>query len=106
MITVDGKRLDVDDVSGHYIEQGQTLPNVGAVKLRFSISDGKSGLRQPGITLRVDGKSVGRPGFFGLDQRDDFPPKLLRKLYGEVEADGLRDHITAGWDAPVENSEL
>ena len=37
---------------------------------------------------------------------DDYPPKLLRKLYGEVDADGLRDHITAGWDAPVENSEL
>lgn len=105
-ITVDDKRLDVDDVSGRYAEQEQSLPNVGKVKLRFSISDGKSGLRQPGITLRVDGKAVGRPGFFGLDQRDDFPPKLLRKLYGEIEADGLRDHITAGWDAPVENSEL
>lgn len=105
-ITVDDKRLDVDDVSGHYAEQEQALPNVGKVKLRFSISDGKSGLRQPGIILRVDGKAVGRPGFFGLDQRDDFPPKLLRKLYGEVEADGLRDHITAGWDAAVENSEL
>ena len=105
-ITVDDKRLDVDDVSGCYAEQEQTLPNAGKVKLRFSISDGKSGLRQPGITLRVDGKAVGRPGFFGLDQRDDFPRKLLRKLYGEVEADGLRDHITAGWDAAVENSEL
>lgn len=105
-ITVDGKRLDVDDVSGRYTEQEQALPNAGKVKLRFSISDGKSGLRQPGITLRVDGKAVGRPGFFGMDQRDDFPPKLLRKLYGEVEADGLRDHITAGWDAAVENSEL
>ena len=105
-ITVDDKRLDVDDVSGRYTEQEQALPNAGKVKLRFSISDGKSGLRQPGITLRVDGKAVGRPGFFGLDQRDDFPPKLLRKLYGEVEADGLRDHITAGWDAAVENSEL
>ena len=54
----------------------------------------------------MDGKAVGRPGFFGLDQRDDFPSKLLRKLYGEIEADGLRDHITAGWDAAVENSEL
>lgn len=105
-ITVDDKRLDVDDVSGRYTEQEQALPNAGKVKLRFSISDGKSGLRQPGITLRVDGKAVGRPGFFGMDQRDDFPPKLLRKLYGEVEADGLRDHITAGWDAAVENSEL
>lgn len=105
-ITVDGKRLDVDDVSGSYSELEQDLPNAGKVKLRFAISDGKTGLRQPGITLRVDGKAVGRPGFFGLDQRDDFPSKLLRKLYGEIEADGLRDHITAGWDAAVENSEL
>lgn len=105
-ITVDKKRLDVDDVSGSYSEYEQHLPTAGKVKLRFSISDGKTGLRQPGITLRVDGKAVGRPGFFGLDQRDDFPNKLLRKLYGEVEADGLRDHITAGWDSAVENSEL
>ena len=106
VITVDGKRLDVDDVSGSYSEQEHTLAHAGSVKLRFAISDGKTGLRQPGITLRVDGKAVGRPGFFGLDQRDDFPPKLLRKLYGEIDADGLRDHITAGWDAAVENSEL
>jgi hypothetical protein len=105
-ISIDDKRLDVDDVSGSYSEKQQELKEAGKVKLRFSISDGKAGLRQPGITLRVDGKSVGRPGFFGLDQRDDFPSKLLRKLYGEVEADGLRDHITAGWDSPVENSEL
>jgi hypothetical protein len=106
LITVDGKQLDVDDVSGSYSELEQDLPNAGKVKLRFAISDGKTGLRQPGITLRVDGKAVGRPGFFGLDQRDDFPVKLLRKLYGEIEANGLRDHITAGWDAAVENSEL
>lgn len=105
-LTVDGKQLAVDDVSGSYSETEQDIPKVGPVKLRFAISDGKSGLRQPGITLRVDGKSVGKPRFFGLDEQDDFPPKLLRKLYGEVDADGLRDHITAGWDAPVENSEL
>lgn len=105
-ITVDDKRLDVDDVSGSYSESTQELPAVGPVRLRFAISDGKKGLRQPGITLRVDGKAVGKPRFFGLDERDDFPTKLLRKLYGEVDADGLREHITAGWDAPVENSEL
>lgn len=105
-ITVDGKLLDVDDVSGSYTASEQEVHVVGKVKLRFAISDGKTGLRQPGITLRVDGKSVGKPRFFGLDELDDFPPKLLRKLYGEVDADGLRDHITAGWDAPVENSEL
>ena len=106
LITIDGKRLDVDDISGSYSEPEQDLPVVGKVRLRFSLSDDKAGLRQPGITLRVDGKSVGKPGFFGLNERDDFPQKLMRKLYGEVEADGLRDHITAGWDEPVENSEL
>ena len=105
-LSVDGKQLAVDDVSGSYSDSVHELPEVGLVKLRFAISDGKSVLRQPGITLRVDGKSVGKPRFFGLDEQDDFPPKLLRKLYGEVDADGLRDHITAGWDSPVENSEL
>lgn len=106
IIVVDGKQLDVDDLSGSYVVTEEELPSVGKVRLRFSLSHGKNGLHQPGITLRVDGKSVGRPGFFGLDERDDFPKKLLRKLFGEIEADGLRDHITASWDAPVENSEL
>lgn len=105
-INVNEKCLDVDDVSGNYAEFETELANVGSVRLRFTISDAKAGLRQPGVTLRVDGKSVGRPRFFGLDQSEDFPSKLLRKLYGEIEADGLRDHITAGWDATVENSEL
>ncbi|QBC45569.1 ATP-binding protein [Iodobacter fluviatilis] len=105
-INVDGKRLDVDDISGSFTENEEILPLVGRVKLRFSISDGKVGLRQPGITLRVDGKSIGKPSFFGLENRDDFPLKLLKKLYGEIDADGLRDHVTAGWDSLVENSEL
>lgn len=105
-LSIDGKKLAVDDLSGSYSDIEKELPVLGLVKLRFTISDKKSGLRQPGITLRVDGKSIGKPKFFGLDELDDFPPKLLRKLYGEVDADGLRDHITAGWDAPVENSEL
>lgn len=105
-LRVNGKQLAVDDVSGSYSDSMHELPEVGSVRLRFAISDGKAGLRQPGITLRVDGKSIGKPRFFGLDEQDDFPRKLLNKLYGEVDADGLRDHITAGWDAPVENSEL
>lgn len=105
-ITVDGKRLDIDDVSGSYTEQSESLPNAGEVRLRFAISDGKTGLRQPGITIRVGGKAIGKPGFFGLDRSEDFPRKLLNKLYGEIDADGLEDHVTAGWDSLVENSEL
>ena len=52
-VFVDEKRLDVDDVQGSYSEHQTTLPDVGDVKLRLSILDGKAGLRQPGVTLRV-----------------------------------------------------
>jgi len=106
IISVDGKILGVDDAPGEFRQIEESLQDAGKVKLKFSISDQKSGLRQPGITIRVAGKAVGKPGFFGLDQSDDFPPKLLKKLYGEIEADGLSPHVTAGWDSLVENSEL
>lgn len=105
-IIVNGKELGIDDVRGAYREEVEALPTAGKVRLRFSISDGKAGLRQPGITLRVDGKSVGKPGFFGLDRTDDFPKKLLNKLFGEIDADGLAPHVTAGWGEVLENSEL
>ena len=106
VISVDGKTLGVDDAPGVFNEAATELQDVGKVNLRFSISDQKNGLRQPGITIRVGGKAIGKPGFLGLENSDDFPPKLLRKLYGEIEADGLLPHVTAGWDALVENSEL
>jgi len=105
-IFVDGKPLGIDDVKGVYTEIEETLPEVGKVKVQFTISNVKGKLRQPGITIRVGGKVIGKPDFFGLDTAEDFPPKLLDKLYGEVEADGLIDHVTGDWGALVENSEL
>ncbi|MEG3191597.1 ATP-binding protein [Lysobacter sp. D1-1-M9] len=105
-IFVNGKELGIDDVRGTYHEEAEALEATGDVRLRFSISDGKASLRQPGITLRVDGKAVGKPSFFGLDRTDDFPRKLLNKLFGEIDADGLAPHVTAGWGEVLENSEL
>ncbi len=104
-IVIDEKPLAIDDLDGTYTEETTSLPNTGEINLRFSISRGKTSLREPGITLMVDGKAVGKPSFFGLDQCDSFPPKLLRKMYGEIEANGLSEFVTAGWDSVVENSE-
>lgn len=105
-VAVNGKPLGVDDVSGNFTSNDSTLPVVGEVKLRFTVSNQKGKLKQPGISIRVAGKVVGKPDFFGLDKAEDFPEKLLNKIYGEVEVDGLRDHVTADWGALVENSEL
>ena len=105
-IVVNGKPLGVDDVLGNYTSIDSELPVVGEVKLRFTVSSQKGKLKQPGITIRVAGKAVGKPDFFGLDTSEDFPEKLLDKIYGEVSVDGLHDHVTADWGALIENSEL
>ena len=106
IVSVDGKALGVDDVDGSFNTVTLTVDQVGDAKLRFAIGETKSVSRQPGFVIRVDGKAIGKPSYFGLDDQDDFPPKLLKRLYGELDADGLRDHVTAGWDSLVENSEL
>ncbi len=105
-ILIDGKTLGIDDVAGLFRSTEGVVEGVGTVKLSFAIADGASLSRQPGIVISVDGKTVGKPFLFGLDQQEDFPVKLLRRLYGEVQADGLSAHVTNGWDSLVENSEL
>jgi len=105
-VTVNGKILGVDDIQGNYTRHNAELPSAGSVNLEFTVSNQKGKLKKPGISIRVGGKVIGSPDFFGLDREDDFPPKLLEKIYGEVEVDGLFDHVTADWGALVENSEL
>ena len=106
IVSVNGKELGVDDVDGSFRDFSLSIDGVGDTRLRFAIAETKSVSRQPGIVIRVDGKAVGKPSFFGLDEQNSFPPKLLKRLYGEIDADGLREHVTAGWDSLVENSEL
>lgn len=105
-IYVNGKLLGVDDISGSYTDYSADLPSVGIVKLKFTVSNQKGKLKKPGISIRVGGKTIGEPHFFGLADAEDFPAKLLNKIYGEIEVDGLIDHVTADWGALIENSEL
>ena len=105
-ILVNEKPLGIDDIQGNYTKHTAKLPNVGNIKLEFTVSNQKGKLKQPGISIRVGGKTVGKPDYFGLDEADDFPSKLLDKIYGEIEVDGLFDHVTADWGALVENSQL
>lgn len=102
-IVINGKSLDIDDLQGQYHEETKPL-NHGEAKLRFTISDQRRKLRKPGITIRVDGKVVGEPSFFGLDQAEDIPRKLLKRCYGEVEISGCSDDVTADWGAIIEGS--
>jgi hypothetical protein len=104
LVTVNNSAVTVSDVPGEQAKEQTTLPEVGPVRGAFAITEPKHHVRQPGITIRVGGKIIGNPGFFGLDADPEIPAALLKRLYGEVEADGLSDDVTADWGAIIENS--
>jgi len=103
-ILVNGTRVGLEDVRGTPGSVEANLPNAGFVRLRLRITDDQQPSRQAGIAVRIGGKIVGRPSFFGLEHADDIPRKLLRRVYGEIEADGLLDDVTADWGGVIENS--
>lgn len=74
------------------------------MRIRFTIMDEPTAKKHAGIVMRVGGKVVGRPSFLGLDDREEIPPKLLRRIVGEIEADSLEEDVTADWGAIIENS--
>lgn len=103
-IYVDDQVVGVADISGESFILEENIPEVGMVKLHFKITDERQLTRNAGIAVRVGGTIVGPPQHFGLESAEDLPRGLLRRVYGEVEADGLKDDVTAaGWGI-LENS--
>lgn len=102
-IIINGKPLGVDDLQGEYVESPLNL-SAGDGVLRCTVSNQKRKLRKPGISIRIDGKVVGDPCFFGLGQADDIPRKLLDKCFGEIELTGRSGDVTADWGALIEGS--
>lgn len=102
-IFVNGTPLDVEDMPGETIRMTSELPDAGEVSLRFTIAKGKTP-KHAGFVLRVGGKVVGKPQWFGLDSNPDIPDRLRKRLYGEIEVDGMDGVVTSDWGAIIENS--
>lgn len=103
-IVVNGEPLAVEDIPGEQITHVTELPGVGRVAMNVTVADSNKPLKHSGIVIRVGGKVVGRPMYLGLEENEEIPPRLLRKLYGEIEADGLVGDVTSDWGAIIENS--
>jgi hypothetical protein len=103
-IWVDGEKVDIEDIPGDAFEEHIELSTGERAYLRFTISDGKRPLKQSGIAVRVGGKVVGPPRFFGLGENEEIPPRLLRRIFGEVVADSLEADVTADWGSIIDNS--
>ncbi|MBY3228754.1 ATP-binding protein [Rhizobium laguerreae] len=103
-VFVNDDQLSVEDVPGVSKQVEEVLAESGAVRLRFTIADGKKAPKSPGIVLKVDGKVVGKPMLFGLDDDEEIPLKLSKRVFGEVELDGNDHFVTADWGGVIENS--
>jgi hypothetical protein len=103
-VYVNDEPLTIEDVPGQSFAAQIDTTSAGSASLNFKVSEGQKPLKQSGIVLRVGGKIVGRPDYFGLEDDPEIPPKLLKKVYGELNADGLADSVTGDWGAVVENS--
>lgn len=102
-IFVNGRVLDVEDLPGETVRSEEKLQHAGDVKIHFTIAEGKLP-KHAGFLLRVGGKVVGRPQWFGLDENPDIPENLRKRVYGEIEVEGIEGVVTADWGALVENS--
>lgn len=105
-VKVNGVGLGLDDLKGSSYSSSQSVPDAGTIRLSYKVADSNQTIKQAGIAIRVGGKIVGNPSFFGLEDDPEVPTKLLRKLYGEVEADSLLDGVTADWGDIVENDKV
>ncbi len=102
-IFVDGEEIGFKDLSGTHFRNNAKDESSGN-SLSFTITDEKSKPRSPGIALRVDGKIVGKPSFYGLEDDPEIPAKLLRSVVGEIEVPDTPGLVTADWGGVNESS--
>ena len=103
-IFVDGSLISIEDVRGTPDLEDRDLAIAGPTRLRLRITEEQQPAKQAGIVLRVGTKIIGPPSYFGLELADDVPLKLLRRIYGEVEADGLSNDVAGNGFQIIENS--
>ena len=103
-IHVNDNVLSISDLPGHNVKTQEKLDTAGDVDLHYTISNPKSKPKTAGISLRVDGKIVGPPSFFGLEDDEEIPPKLLKNLTGEISVPETGGMVTADWGGVNESS--
>lgn len=103
-IFINDEPLQVADLGGESKSETLNHPAIGPVTVSWTVSEKPLPKGESGFVYRVGGKVVGRTTFCGLEDEEDIPDKVRNRLWGEIEADGLAEHVTADWGEIVENS--
>jgi hypothetical protein len=103
-VLINDELLTMEDIPGEVAKEEITLENAGTVKATFTITDAKQRGKLPGVVIRVQGKVIGLPSYLGLEEAEDIPTSVLKRLYGEIQADSLGDAVTANFGSFIENN--
>lgn len=103
-IYINNVKLEVSDIGGIPYKYTMQFKDIGDVLLEFNVTAKDITNKRAGIALRVDGKIVGQTSYFGIKEAEGIPLKLLKRIYGEVVADGLLGYVNVDWTAVLQNS--
>ncbi|WJQ81920.1 ATP-binding protein [Brevibacillus brevis] len=103
-IYINKEKVTFEDIQGSRKTFTKKLDEAGDIAVSLVISDHKKSLKNPGLIIRVGGRAIGEPTFFGLENETLVPKKFLNRIYGEIEADGLMEAVNSRWDYIYENS--
>lgn len=103
-IFINDELVTHEDIEGEKFEKEIELENGKKAILKYTITEKPLPKKQSGIVVRVGGKVVGEPNYFGLDTVEDIPSKLTKHITGELETDELEEDVTADWSAILDNS--
>ena len=98
-IFVNNEPLSHEDIHGEVFEKTVEVPGAGTATMRFTIMTEAKPAKRAGIVIRVGGNIVGKPSMFGLEDQEDIPRKLLKRVVGEIEVEGIDGDVTAVWSA-------
>lgn len=93
-IFINNNAIKVEDIGGKNYRFSEV--NYG-IDLNFNIAGKEIKNKKSGIVLRVKGKIIGKPNYWGIEDINYIHSKLLKKVYGEVNADFLEKHTTNSW---------
>lgn len=99
-ISINGSRVTNYAVQGEKFCTKVTLENGRAAEVRYTIADKPLPKRKAGLILREGNKSIGRPGFWGLENVNGLSQRLMNRIVGEVVVEKGTVELTAnGADA-------
>ena len=103
-VLINDELLTMEDIPGEVAKEEVTLENAGHRYGYLHDNRPKRRGKLPGVVVRVQGKSSACHRTWGSKRQRRYRHQDLKRLHGEIQADGLGDAVTASFGSFIENN--